>query len=681
MINNLNNILNGSCHCPVIIWGTKAAGQISCRLLQKLHIKIAAIGDNNAQMVGKTLYDIPILSVQQINELYPDALIIVSSFFRFVSDAIINQLKSNGKGFSFCRFEEIEYLYETEYLDRAVKNKDTLFHIINHVMPDEKCPWRRNLDKRIMSEYHYMVHDRKAKDLKEVLQKIYGVRDLMLIVRSENIQDTIELVNELSQYKNIGHINLVIESYISWDINILKGLVDKIFRLISDEAMTESEISALEKLGFLVQTKKISNEIFFQQKLNRDTPLTQKDIVRNVLKYVNTEKNHCRISLPEDEEPVHIVQLFNGLGNQALMYLFGRYLEEESDRTVIFDDTILCLDILDEKENIRRTQSWLSLWEPERVSAFVAETRKRNSFYQFKRAELAEVFDIPIRLLSDYFSEETWRSYLKKVKEEISCKYAQSFPLGQVLMKNGVDITVVRDNIVPNEYLEANHCWNLDAYILDMPCKRNTITDFLFHNNHNMYCIGVWSTGKVEDCYLYNRGWVRKQLPFRLELNEKNRNYVKEINQSDGIMIHIRRGDFVSLDISANSEYFQQSIRAVEAMQIYENKRYFVFSDDLEWCWQNIELLGLDKVKNKLVLVDGNTGTDAYVDLYLMSLGKVMISTPGSSFSYVAVLLSASIEKTVDIPRYIYEQGQGIAAIPTMIDLESGRESYGFSKC
>ena len=56
------------CDRPVVIWGTKEASWISYRLLRKLHIEAAAIGDNNAQMHGKTLYDIPILPAQEIME-------------------------------------------------------------------------------------------------------------------------------------------------------------------------------------------------------------------------------------------------------------------------------------------------------------------------------------------------------------------------------------------------------------------------------------------------------------------------------------------------------------------------------------------------------------------------------------------------------------------------------------
>ena len=156
-----------------------------------------------------------------------------------------------------------------------------------------------------------------------------------------------------------------------------------------------------------VQTAKLLDEIFFPQKLDCNIKLTQKKVINSVLKFVHGENSAGRAGIPEDERPVFIVQLFNGLANQSFMYLFGRYLEEESGKKEIFDDTVLCLDVLDEEENIRRIQGWNKGWCREKIEEFVADTRRKNSFYHYKRAELAEVFDIQVCLLSDYFDEST----------------------------------------------------------------------------------------------------------------------------------------------------------------------------------------------------------------------------------------------------------------------------------
>ena len=123
MVNHLKNKLDKDNKHPIIIWGTGAAGQISYRVLCKLNLAIAAAGDNNSKRIGEKWNHLPVLPAQEIMQLYPNAVIVVSSFFCDVSDSIIKQLTLMNKGFYFCRFEQIEFLYETEYLRRTGSTK------------------------------------------------------------------------------------------------------------------------------------------------------------------------------------------------------------------------------------------------------------------------------------------------------------------------------------------------------------------------------------------------------------------------------------------------------------------------------------------------------------------------------------------------------------------------------
>ena len=114
---------------PIIIWGTKDAAKICFRVLHKLNIDIVAMGDNHAA-VGGDLYDIPVLSLQEIKNLYPNALIVIGSFFRHITDIIMRQLQEVSSEFSFFRFEQLEYLYETECSSRVIEDKERLHNII-----------------------------------------------------------------------------------------------------------------------------------------------------------------------------------------------------------------------------------------------------------------------------------------------------------------------------------------------------------------------------------------------------------------------------------------------------------------------------------------------------------------------------------------------------------------------
>ena len=70
------------------------------------------------------------------------------------------------------------------------------------------------------------------------------------------------------------------------------------------------------------------------------------------------------------------------------------------------------------------------------------------------------------------------------------------------------------------------------------------------------------------------------------------------------------------------------------------DKKYLIFSDDLEWCKENF-----DFIENK-VIIEGNTD---YQDLYLMSLCKNNIIC-NSTFSWWGAWLNKNDKKIVIAP-------------------------------
>lgn len=63
------------------------------------------------------------------------------------------------------------------------------------------------------------------------------------------------------------------------------------------------------------------------------------------------------------------------------------------------------------------------------------------------------------------------------------------------------------------------------------------------------------------------------------ELNEKINNYEFLF---DNISLHVRRGDYVNLNITLDIEYYIKSIS-----NLPKNLKILVFSDDLNWCEKN----------------------------------------------------------------------------------------------
>lgn len=653
---------------PIVIWGAKNAGKICCRTLKKMNVAIDAIGDNDNTNVGNYLYDIPVLSLKEVQVLYPNALIVVGSFYRNVTEYIIKQLRMAGNNFAFCRFEQIEYLYELEFLGRKVQDQNKLFRIINNIVYDNGKRWKCEIEKGVMEEYRYVLQDDEAGDLKRHLSEIYGVKNLLLVADGRFSDRLEQLIGSLMEFDNIGHIIIVLDGYNPVKKKCLMRLASKVFYAVCDKGISQEVLDDICETGIVVETREIPAGLFKYRGGREQIKVTEDIIVRSMMAYVNNKAGHMKFPIVPDAKPVYIVQLFNGLANQTLMYLFGKFIEEESDRIVVFDDTILSLDINDEEENVRRIHRWTNRTDLQETRRGVAETRKRNGFYHFKRAEIAEVFDIPIRLLSDYFDGVVWNTYLDKIKTEHTYKYAQSFPLCHVLMENDINIAIVRDSLLPKEFLEVRNFWCTEPYVWGNPYEQYSITDFLLHNNENMYFMGAWSDGRVEDWLLRNRHWVMERLSFRLNLSEKNKMYAEKIKHSDGVMLHIRRGDFVYYKLSVSTDYFKMAIRLIEELTEYCNKEYFVFSDDPEWCMAHKRELGLEPISDKVTFVSGNRGVDSYMDMYLMSLGKIMVPTAESSFSYVSVLLSDSIEKCVNSQKYLYDVQHGL---PTGLEIRA----------
>lgn len=670
----INNLFNpAGISKPVIIWGTKTAGKICYLCLKKLNINIVAAGDNNFDAIGKKLYDIPILSLSEIQIQYPDALIVIGSFLENISNSIITQLKSTGNKFTFCKFDLIGYLYEILYLNRNIKDRNRLAQIINNITYDSNEVWRRKINKGVMLEYRYIVKDEMAYDLKNTLSKIYGIKSLVLIISADKINASKILINELFNYENIGHIITVLDSNDKISLEELQYFASRVFYIVCDERISKKLWYTLAKCPVVVETKKLSDELFYPCRTESNCIVTEEVIVKSVLLYVGKKRENSLKQKHLSQKPIYIVQLFNGLANQMLMYLFGRFLEEESDRIVIFDDTILSLDIADEEENISRIYKWNKALSYEQVQKGVSITKEKNSFYKFERAEVAEVFDIPIRLLSDYFDRSTWSMYLEKIKKKHSYKYTQSYPLCHVLIENGVDIPVIKDSVVPDEFLPVQNSFCMDTYSWERPYVKKNITDFIV-NLKNAYFIGIWATGKVEDWFFHNRKWVSNVFKFRLKLDKKNRDYAEKICKSDSVIIHIRRGDFAFFKMTPRDTYFRKTLELIEKEEIYKDKKYFIFSDDLKWCQEHKKVLGLDKLEDKVIYVSGNTGVDNYLDMYLMSLGKIMIPTPVSSFSYMAILLSDTIEKCVCIPKYFYELSHGQDIQPWLMNIKNSEK-------
>lgn len=169
--------------------------------------------------------------------------------------------------------------------------------------------------------------------------------------------------------------------------------------------------------------------------------------------------------------------------------------------------------------------------------------------------------------------------------------------------------------MVWNKYIRKTkyYCHNLT----------NPFWNAILFNAHKMYF----------PCYNERRNWIEFKTPI---LTTENMEVLTLIKSKQSVCIHIRRGDFLSEKYAtthanvATIDYYKSAINYIN--KVIENPYYFIFSDDIEWCKNNIKL-------NNAIYIDWNTGKNSYLDLYLQTFASVNIIA-NSTFSYWGAFLN-----------------------------------------
>lgn len=129
---------------------------------------------------------------------------------------------------------------------------------------------------------------------------------------------------------------------------------------------------------------------------------------------------------------------------------------------------------------------------------------------------------------------------------------------------------------------------------------------------------------------------------------------LRSISGSDSISIHVRRGDYLkSQNYSrfgeiATTSYYQNALK--RALNNTIDAKIFIFSDDFEWCKDNL-------LVPNATFVNWNTGANSWKDLALISKCRVNI-VANSTFSWWGAWLNDDENKTVFCPtRFIRSDG------------------------
>lgn len=171
--------------------------------------------------------------------------------------------------------------------------------------------------------------------------------------------------------------------------------------------------------------------------------------------------------------------------------------------------------------------------------------------------------------------------------------------------------------------------------------KKFGYDDIILKVKKHAYLAGYWTSPKYFDDFA---DIIRYDFSLKPELQPKGR-FEEMIRNTNSVSIHVRRGDYVSnsetraLYDVCNLQYYSRAIDYI--VENVENPIFFVFSDDIEWVKQNLEI-NFEKYFME------NNGKD-YEDLMLMSLCKNNIIA-NSTFSWWGAWLNSNVEKIIIAP-------------------------------
>lgn len=156
-------------------------------------------------------------------------------------------------------------------------------------------------------------------------------------------------------------------------------------------------------------------------------------------------------------------------------------------------------------------------------------------------------------------------------------------------------------------------------------------SDLKYDENYNYFLNGFWQSEKY---FIDIEEIIRKELAIDKETEEKLKNNII----GNCVSLHIRRTDYVTSNgyhPVLTMDYYHL---ALEIIENYDN--VLIFSDDVEWCKNNLSF------KN-MVFIENNTNIE---DLWLMSLCNHNIIA-NSSFSWWGAWLNNNTDKIVIAPK------------------------------
>lgn len=167
----------------------------------------------------------------------------------------------------------------------------------------------------------------------------------------------------------------------------------------------------------------------------------------------------------------------------------------------------------------------------------------------------------------------------------------------------------------------------------------------VFEFMNDVYLDGHWQCPKYFDCI---QNMLRTELTPILPMGSVDETIADAIKDSNSVSIHVRRGDYVTLQCAAQThgtcslDYYREAIELM--IERVDSPKFFIFSDDPDWTRENLY------INAPTEYVNHNGADSAFQDLKLMSLCQHQIIA-NSSFSWWGAWLNSNHNKIVVAPK------------------------------
>ncbi len=248
--------------------------------------------------------------------------------------------------------------------------------------------------------------------------------------------------------------------------------------------------------------------------------------------------------------------------------------------------------------------------------------------------------------LKNRFPEETIKIYTKVYQ---GYSKHNAYELNRIFGIEAEIATVSETTRLAYPYLNYR-CWQIGNHLL--PERRTMMKEQIFGHYYED------AFNRQGDCF-YDGYWqnekyfsdIRMDMLMAyspIDIDKRNMTIGRQLSSTNSVSIHVRHGDFLKKSIYrgiCGRDYYK---RAIDEMQSKVNVDQFcIFSNDIQWCKENI--IPLLRGKNYLI-IDWNTGSNSYLDMYLMSQCRNQIIAH-SSFSWWGAWLNQYPNKIVVGPQ------------------------------